>query len=111
MGFPAGTLVEGDDVIVAGKQRGRVLMGTAYRNFSRSRAEATTGVGPMIVAALLLVGIAGFLYWGWSSQGASGPDLADGCGGLSAWCSRSHSSTRPQSRFTNGSCAAKLIGE
>jgi hypothetical protein len=65
--FPAGTLVKGDDV----------LMGTDYRNFTRSGAEVITGVGPVIVAAMLLVGVAGFLYWGWSSQSASGPDLAD----------------------------------
>jgi hypothetical protein len=75
--FPAGTLVKGDDVIVAGQQRGGVLMGTDYRNFTRSGAEVITGVGPVIVAAMLLVGVAGFLYWGWSSQSASGPDLAD----------------------------------
>jgi hypothetical protein len=52
-------------------------MGTVYRNFTRSRTEAITGVGPVIVAALLLVGVAAFLYWGWSSHSASGPDLAD----------------------------------
>jgi hypothetical protein len=76
-GFPAATLVEGDDVVVAGRQRGGALMGTAYRNFTRSRAEAITGVGPVIVAPLLLAGVAGFLYLGWSGQSASGPDLAD----------------------------------
>jgi hypothetical protein len=76
-GFPAATLVEGDDVAVAGKQRGGVLMGAAYRNFTRSRAEATTGITPVIVAALLLAGVAGFLYLGWSSQSASGTDLGD----------------------------------
>jgi hypothetical protein len=46
-GLRAATIVEGDDVVVAGKQRGRVLMGTAYRNFTRSRAEAATGVTPV----------------------------------------------------------------
>jgi hypothetical protein len=77
MGSPPPPIVEGDDVVVAGKQRGGVLMGTGYRNFTRSRAEAITGVGPVIVGAMLLAGVAGFLYGGWSSQGASGPDLAD----------------------------------
>ena len=76
-GLPAATLVAGDDVVVAGRQRGGMLIGTAYRNFTRSRAEATTGVTPVIVAALLLAGVAGFLYWGRSGQRASGPDLAD----------------------------------
>jgi hypothetical protein len=75
--FPAATLAEGDDVVVAGKQRGGVLIGTAYRNFTRSRAKAITGVTPVIVATVLLAGVAGFLYLGWSSQNASGPDLAD----------------------------------
>jgi hypothetical protein len=76
-GFPAATIGEGDEVIVVGKQHGGVLMGTAYRNFTRSKAEAITGVTPVIVAALLFAGVAGFLYLGWSSQQASGPDLAD----------------------------------
>src|SRR5215470_13458108 len=76
-GFANAIMGEGDEVAVVGEQRRGVVIGTAYRNFTRSNAQAITGLGNVLTAAMLLLGIAAFLAWGWSSRSASGPDISD----------------------------------
>lgn len=72
VGFGTAVVSEGDEVVMVGEQHGDVVSVSAYRNLSRAKAAAVTGLGTVIVSLFLLVAFAASLPVFWANKNAVG---------------------------------------